>query len=217
MRKISYIAIFNNKPQEVYMWRVVIACCILACALVVSGTAQKAKYDTMPFDVQLSEAEYELYQMIMKVRKDKGLPSIPLSKALTFVAQTHSYDQTTYKFAIGCNLHSWTESTEWTGGCYTDDHKNAEIMWNKPQELTSYNGIGYEISSATGNKNISAKEALQIWLRSEGHAQVIFNQGQWESLQWQAIGIGIEGKYANVWFGEIPDKEGEPIIQHSSK
>lgn len=40
----------------------------------------------------ISDAEYELYELIMEYRAEKGLKRIPLSNALTFVAQTHCKD-----------------------------------------------------------------------------------------------------------------------------
>ena len=41
---------------------------------------------------ELSNDESELYTLVMKYRKAKGLPEIPLSKSLTIVAQTHAKD-----------------------------------------------------------------------------------------------------------------------------
>jgi uncharacterized protein YkwD len=40
----------------------------------------------------LSDEESKLYNIIMQYRNEKGLPDIPLSKSLTFVAQTHVQD-----------------------------------------------------------------------------------------------------------------------------
>jgi uncharacterized protein YkwD len=43
----------------------------------------------------------------MKYRAEKGLPSIPISKSLTFVAQTHAKDlQLNHPDIAPCNLHS---------------------------------------------------------------------------------------------------------------
>lgn len=95
---------------------------------------------------ELTSEEMKLYNNIMEYRKEKKLPSIPLSKSLTFVAQTHVSDLVNNKPDIGkCNSHSWSRKGNWTSCCYTPDHSRAECMWNKPSELTSYKGTGFEI------------------------------------------------------------------------
>ena len=78
-------------------------------------------------------------------------------------------------------------------------------MWDKPRELTSYHGDGFEIAfwcSADANAN----EALESWKSSSGHNEVIINSGIWRDNPWQAIGIGIFGSYAVVWFGTELEK-----------
>ena len=77
-------------------------------------------------------------------------------------------------------------------------------MWNKPREISGYEGNGYEIayySSAGAN----AEEGLEGWKKSPGHNPVIVNLGTWKDTEWKAIGIGIFGEYGVVWFGEIDD------------
>jgi hypothetical protein len=39
---------------------------------------------------------------------------------------------------------------------------------------------------------------------------MILNQRDWKNVNWKAVGIGIYGHYAAVWFGKVEDKEGEP-------
>ena len=88
----------------------------------------------------ISDAEYELYELIMDYRAKKGLKRIPLSNALTIVAQTHCKDLTENKpdLGKGCNAHSWSDQGSWSTCCYTPDHKASTCMWDKPKELTSY-------------------------------------------------------------------------------
>ncbi|MEL6535075.1 MAG: CAP domain-containing protein [Bacteroidota bacterium] len=155
----------------------------------------------------LSEEEQNLYQIIMDERAKQGLPAIPLSKSLTTVAQIHVRDLENHQpDQGGCNLHSWSDQGDWTPCCYTPDHAQAKCMWEKPQELTSYSGNGFEISywSSAG---ASAAEALEGWQRSSGHYNVIMNRGTWKKYTWQAIGIGLYGQYGVVWFGAATDPQ----------
>lgn len=160
----------------------------------------------------LTDEETKLYNLIMEYRKEKGLPSIPLSKSLTFVAQTHVKDLQNNKPDQGeCNAHSWSSKGKWTSCCYTPDHKNAECMWNKPRELTSYTGNGFEIACGSSDSRYSsfvmtAEYALQSWKKSQGHNTVIVNMGIWKDYSWNAIGIGIYKGFAVVWFGVEEDK-----------
>ncbi len=148
----------------------------------------------------LSSAEQELFDLIMSYRKSLNLPTIPLSKSLTHVAQVHARDLALNSPTGGsCNLHSWSDKGPWTSCCYTDDHAKAECVWNKPSELTSYAGYGYEIAFWSSG-GASAKQALEWWKGSPGHHTCIINKGIWKQ-PWKAIGICIFEDYALVWFG----------------
>ncbi|WP_026999245.1 CAP domain-containing protein [Eisenibacter elegans] len=158
--------------------------------------------------ISLSAEEQELYRLVMEYRKSKGLPAIPLSKSMTFVAQTHAHDlaENPPNSAAGCNMHSWSDKGNWKPCCYTDDHAQAACMWEKPRELTKYPGYGFEVSYWSGGK-ANAAGALAAWKGSSGHNQVIINEGIWAKYNWQAIGIGIVGQYAVMWFGKEEDPE----------
>src|SRR5690606_31494101 len=118
-------------------------------------------------EVCLSAEEMKLYNLIMDYRKQKKLPKIPLSRSLTYVAQTHCKDLSQNKVIQGdCNAHSWSDKGEWTSCCYTPDHRQKECMWNKPKELTGYTSDGYEIAyyhSAAAK----ADQALASWKTSK--------------------------------------------------
>jgi len=166
----------------------------------------------------LTENEMRLYKIIMDYRKEKGLPSIPLSTSLSFVAQTHAKDIVNNKPNNGnCNMHSWSSNGSWSSCCYTPDHKQAECMWKKPMELTNYKGYGFEISfsmskSDNATYTVQAEEALRGWKNSPGHNDVVINQSIWKDEPWKSIGIGIYQGYACVWFGREADAEPTPVI-----
>ena len=162
------------------------------------------------FSQDLSDEELKLYTLIKEYRNSKALKSIPLSKSLTFVAQTHVKDLAinnphNNSFGSNCNGHSWSTKGKWTPCCYTSNHARAQCMWDKPRELTSYNGNGFEIGHMN-SAGATANSALSGWKKSPGHNNVIINKGAWSKSEWNAIGIGIYENYAVVWFGKEEDK-----------
>jgi len=155
---------------------------------------------------ELTSEEAKLYNQIMEYRRQNGLPPIPLSKALTSVAKWHVYDLGSNEKTrpANCNMHSWSEDPKWSSCCYTNAQANC--MWNKPKEMTSYPGAGYEIAhGGSGSFVATAETALSGWKRSAGHNSVILNKEIWKNRSWSAIGIGIQGAFAVVWFGEERD------------
>jgi uncharacterized protein YkwD len=157
------------------------------------------------FSQELTSEELKLYNLIMEYRKSYGLPEIPISKSLTFVAQIHVRDLMINRpDTADCNLHSWSNKGNWRPCCYTSNHAKSDCMWEKPRELTKYNDSGFEIAAYSGNY-ISAQSALDLWKNSHGHNDVILNKNKWKK-EWKAIGIGIYGNYAVVWFGYASDK-----------
>lgn len=159
--------------------------------------------------------EARLYQLIMEYRASKGLPSIPLSVSLTKVAQIHAKDMYLYFDEIpkGCNGHSWSKHGPWKKCDYYPDHRNAQGMWDKPRELTSYPGNGYEIAYGSNYTPPCTPEgALDGWKHSPLHNAVIINANGWAASQWNAIGVGIYKGCACVWFG----KEQDPVGTYSA-
>ena len=156
---------------------------------------------------ELTTDESELYSLVMKYRKSKGLLNIPLSGSLTIVAQTHVKDlEDNYERNETCNFHSWSDQGKWKAVCYTSNQAEAKLMWSKPQELTSYQGAGFEIAFGEDEEFLAnAENALDSWKSSKDHNAVILNKGKWKK-QWNAIGIGIYGSYAVIWFGNETDK-----------
>ena len=160
----------------------------------------------------LSEKEAKLYYGINAYRESLGLPKLSLSKSLTTVARTHVADSNAHTpenqvdaRGIQGNLHSWSPYGSWTPVVYTSDHNYAAYMWSKPSELTSYPGSGFEISAWYSLK-MTPEVALDSWKGSPGHNAVMTTQGMWSDLK--TMGVGIDGKYAHVWFGQDADPAG---------
>lgn len=153
----------------------------------------------------VSSQEKELLTLINNYRETKKLPIIKLSPELTKVAKIHITDLIENGPNKGnCNLHSWSNKGKWKACCYTDDQRNAKLMWSKPSELTNYKSNGYEIAFELSS-GATPKDALAGWKKSPGHNNVILEKGVFNKIGWKAIGIAIKGDYALVWFGEIED------------
>ncbi|MCA9710335.1 MAG: hypothetical protein KDK70_31135 [Myxococcales bacterium] len=156
---------------------------------------------------ECSAEEAELVELVNLYRAEHGLPAVPLSPSLCIVGHTHAEDLAIEQPQMAgpeCNLHSWSDAGPWTPCCYTPDHAQAECMWQKPAELTSYPGFGYE-NSASGGGMLTPAEALDIWQNSPPHDAVILNEGTWADHPWGAVGAGMFQGYAVLWFGEEPD------------
>jgi len=147
-----------------------------------------------------------LIDLLNEYRAENGLGSIPASSSLCTVGDLHVQDLATEAphTAANCNLHSWSDAGAWSGCCYTPDHAAAQCMWDKPRELTDYPGNGYE-NAAGGGGSLGPAEALELWKGSPGHNAVMLNEGTWANLTWNAVGVGISGGYAVLWFGEESD------------
>jgi hypothetical protein len=183
-------------------------CLILACLFLLNTgytEPESTAGPRLPESYCISSEEMKLGEMINAYRKSKKLPAIPISASLSYVARRHVYDlDSNFKDNGRCNMHSWSSKGSWSSCCYTEDHKKAECMWNKPRELTSYKGNGYEIAcSSTGN--LTPAESLKCWKESPSHHAVMISSGIWKAHPWKAMGVGIYKGYAVVWFGEEPD------------
>lgn len=160
---------------------------------------------------ELSFEEKKLYESIMEYRSQHLLPSIPLSKSLTHVAKTHLRDLVKNKPDVGeCGTHSWSNKGKWTAVCYNSNNpKNSELLWNKPRELTSYYGYGFEIIVGSNECCLdfimTSEYALDSWKESPPHNSIILNENGWADLKWSAIGIAIYKNFSCVWFGEQKD------------
>ena len=174
----------------------------------IEGEVKSISQEAAENEVCLSKEEKKLYDIINAYRKTKNLKPVALSSSLTKVAKLHAEDlMKNYKTGDKCNPHSWSGKGKWSSCCYTNDHKEAECMWNKPQEIAGYLSPGYEIvywHSAAA----AAEGALAGWQKSKSHNPIIINDGMWKKVDWGAIGVAIYEQYAVVWFGEMTDEKG---------
>jgi len=185
---------------------------ILFYFLLITGSALFIESKTPPArnTVQLTQEELRLYNLINSYRASNGLKAIPLSICLTEVAHIHARDlEDNHPDLEGCNMHSWSAKGKWQACCYTPDHAQKLCMWNKPKELTSYPGNGFEIA-AQYSEPIDANQALKLWQGSQYHNEVILNKGVY-TREWKAMGVGIYKNYSVVWFGHETDSSGAPL------
>jgi hypothetical protein len=166
----------------------------------------------------LSDNEKMLADLVNQQRTEDGLAAIPVTNSLTEVARTHVNDLNTYhpdtKNQPGggvCNTHSWSSHGAWTAVCYTGSGGTSEsqMMWNKPREITDYSGNGYEIAFWDSSK-ATPSGAMSSWKTEVPplHLDVILERNMWQGHPWKAMGVGIDGNYAVVWFGEDEDPAG---------
>ncbi|MGB3237270.1 MAG: CAP domain-containing protein [Geitlerinemataceae cyanobacterium] len=153
----------------------------------------------------LEAEERKLYEMVNDYRALHGLPAVSLSKALTTVANRHAQDLSEN---IGYLTHSWSDAP-----FNSSDSSTWSNMWTAPQRLqTGYSGYGYE-NAYWNSAGVTAENSLLGWQNSPAHNSVILNKNGWEHLNWQAVGVGIYGEYAVLWFGEEVDPTGSPISE----
>jgi uncharacterized protein YkwD len=147
----------------------------------------------------VSEEEVYLWELVNEHRENNGLEPVVLSKSLSYVARAHVVD---LEERVGSLTHAWSDCEYRAGDATTYD-----CMWKKPQKLTPYPGFGYECAYGT-SQTASAQGALASWQRSSPHNAVILNRDVWANMKWQAVGVGIFGGYACIWFGTDADPLG---------
>lgn len=155
-------------------------------------------YAAFPDD-GIEPEEQKLYDLINQYRAQNGLSSVPLSSALSLVANRHVHDLTD-------NVHSTSSMHSWSDAPYDSANPSTyPAMWTAPQRFsTGYTNYGYEIAYWNSG-GATASAALQGWQNSSGHNDVILNLNSWQSSTWKAVGVGIYGQYAVFWFGEAVD------------
>ncbi len=179
----------------------------------VSDAQQVAKTGReIPSGFCISLMEYKLYKMINDYRASYDLPAIPVSRSLSFVAETHVKDlYFNHPDAEPCNFHSWSDKGTWKPFCYPRDENKKNSVWDKPKELTNYKGKGYEIVYWENNAVI-IDSIIAFWKSIPYFNSFLTNTGRWQGKKWNAIGIGIYENYACAWFGELADTEEPPFV-----
>ena len=172
----------------------------------------------------LSDEEQKLARLIHDYRSQHGLASTSITYSLTQVAKVHVRDLYENFLitmppspSLRCNLHSWSSKGSWTPVCYRPDHALAAAMWNKPREITAnvYTGNGYELAYWSSIP-ATASRILTGWQHSPSHQAVLLETGGWQQKRWPAMGIGIHGQFAAVWFGDRPDPQGLVLPCHAT-
>ncbi|MCK5415808.1 hypothetical protein KAI92_00080 [Candidatus Parcubacteria bacterium] len=172
-------------------------------------------------DYCVSDRELELAKLVNNYRESRGLRRVPVSKSLSYVAKLHTVDQENYftqtygHFKYGCSGHSWTKHGAWSGCCVVlSSASSFRCASEKAYKLTDYPGEGYENSywsSGDWDYNDSPKELLRGWKNSHGHNILMIEAEGWSGYNFQSMGVAITGNYANLWFGQEPDPNREPI------
>jgi hypothetical protein len=186
---------------------------IFAAMVGVAAVAQQVKPGPdVPASFCISPAEMKLYNMINEYRKRFDLPAIPLSRSLSYVATTHARDLFLHHPDVApCNFHSWSGKGHWKPFCYPRDENKKNSVWDKPKELTSYKGKGFEIVYWENNP-VSIDSIIPFWRSIDYFNSFLMNAGKWTGKTWNAIGVGIFENYAVAWFGEITDPLDPPIV-----
>ena len=142
---------------------------------------------------EVDSLEASLAARINDYRKQHGLSAIPVSWALSLVANRHVRD---LALNVGKLSHDWSN-------CAMTDPK---CMWTAPQKL----GTGYAASafeSAYAGDTQDPDRVLAAW-REKGngpHNDVLLNLHMWAQHDWKALGIGIYKGYAVMWVGAEVD------------
>lgn len=176
--------------------------------LVICAVSRGQNSDTeTPENHCTTAEERELYNFIAEYRKNNGLPAVEFSKSLSFVAKTHAKDLSVNRPDFGgCNPHSWSDKGKWKSCCYATDKDRISCMTLKPKELTGYKSKAYEVVYS-GGEEARAEDAFELWTDIALMNDYLLNRGKW-TKPWLAIGIGIYGEYACLWFGEGTDIAG---------
>jgi hypothetical protein len=159
----------------------------------------------------ISPRERQLADTVNAYRVGRGLGRVNLSRSLLKVARYHVWDLEANKpsAAAECNLHSWSAASSlWSPVCYTRGHANAAGMWAKGCEIAQYDSNTFEIAYYR-SAGATAAAALAGWTASAAHLDVILERGRyWSGRKWPAMGVGINERYAVVWFGSLADPAG---------
>ena len=176
---------------------------VLLLALSVLARGQNIDWGT-PEKHCASNEEKKLYQLITAYRDSNKLPKVEFSRSLSYVARVHAMDLSLHRPDFGgCNPHSWSDKGKWKSCCYAQDENRVACMTMKPKELTGYKFKAWEIVYS-GGEEAKADDAFNLWKDIGLFNDYLLNTGKW-TKRWMAVGVGVYGDYACVWFGEGAD------------
>jgi len=158
-----------------------------------------------------------LIRLVNAERRKRSLPQLKQDDCLCRVADMHAKDSQQYydqggQFDDNNNMHSWSSitpkgfrTTPWRPCSYDSNHNNMKCMHNKPKELCSGRDIprqAFEISHGRfgGTGRGMEKSALEGWLRSPGHSDVMLSKGIWESQNFSIVGAQCSKNFCHMWF-----------------
>lgn len=166
----------------------------------------QAQQVNIPEQVCMNGFEQQLYALIDNYRSENEAHTIEVSKKLTFVAKLHARDL--YHNRIdkdSCSMQSWSDQGFWNACCFSErDNDKQACMWDKPKEITGYEGKGYEVIYNGGSE---PKRIMELWKGSSFYSDILKNSGRYANKDWAAIGIGQYKNVTVVWFGEAEDEE----------
>lgn len=178
----------------------------LLCLFVSTFSTASAQQISIPEDVCVNGFEQQLYALIDTYRGENEAHSISLSKKLTFVAKLHARDL--YHNRIdkdSCSMQSWSDKGFWNACCFSErDNSKQSCMWDKPKEITGYEGKGYEVIYNGGSE---PKRIMELWKGSSFYSDILKNSGRYADKDWVAVGIGQYKNVTVVWFGEVEDDQ----------
>lgn len=200
--KLYFYIWFNNISELSMIYRITL------CFLLLSSQVFGQGFDPgIPEKHCVSSEELKLYNMISAYRSSKNLPAIEFSKSLSYVAKVHAMDLSFNRPDFGgCNPHSWSDKGKWKSCCYARNENRISCMTLKPKELTGYKSKAFEVVYS-GGEEAKAEDAFELWTDIPMMNDYLLNTGKWIK-PWLAIGIGIYGEYACLWFGEGNDMAG---------
>ena len=150
---------------------------------------------------EVSATENAIFELVNKYRIASGQSAIKLSPALSMVGNRRMLD-------LNQNMKSTTHS--WSNCRYDiNDQKTWPCLTDAPRRLNSgYNGEGYETLYRTTASQVSPDAALEAWKKSSLHSSIILNEGMFQKMVWEEVGVAIDGSFAALWFG-YPGRTGK--------
>lgn len=143
---------------------------------------------------EVSAEENALFALVNKYRAANGRGEVRPSPALSMVANRRMLD---LRLNLRVLTHSWSN-------CKYDinDQKTWPCVTDSPQRLKAgYSGQGYETLYRTAVGRAMPVSALDAWKKSTLHNSIILNLGQFKDLEWEELGVAIDGPFAALWFG----------------
>ena len=166
----------------------------------------------------LSDKEAQLAHLINVYRWAHGLPYLPVTNSLTKVARAHIQDLDAYhpEYHGECDWHSWSSHGDWTEVCCNYSDETYLQTNSKPREIAeSYNSNGYEIAFKKQGSDATPEDAFDYFTNFGSihgpeldEKDLILERNRWSNYNWKSMGVGIDGKSAVAWFGEIEDPAG---------